>query len=150
MTATLEWMDQALCRNVDVGDTFFPDKGGSNRDAKRICADCPVQAECLAYALDNDERDGVFGGLSPEERHKLSGSPRNHSLICSNCGGEFTSVKRTTRFCGPACSAKALAKRNQGVCMGCGGLTSHYRLDFCRSCSAARRASTLYTRGQAA
>jgi WhiB family redox-sensing transcriptional regulator len=32
---------------------------------------CPVRAECLEFALRNDERYGVFGGLSERERRKL-------------------------------------------------------------------------------
>ena len=41
------------------------------RDAKRICQGCEVRAECLEYALANDERFGLWGGLSERERRKL-------------------------------------------------------------------------------
>lgn len=64
------WMDDALCTQVDP-EAFFPPKGGSNRDAKKLCAECPVRAECLAYALENDERFGIWGGLSPRDRRRL-------------------------------------------------------------------------------
>lgn len=64
------WQD-ALCAQVG-GDLWFPEKGGSNTAAKRICAACPVRAECLQYALDNDIRFGIFGGLSGYERRKLT------------------------------------------------------------------------------
>ena len=46
-------------------------KGGSTRDAKRICTGCNVKAQCLEYALANDERFGIWGGLSERERRKL-------------------------------------------------------------------------------
>ena len=64
------WYDRAACLEVDA-DTFFPEKGGSSRPAKRVCAACTVRAECLAYALDNDERFGIWGGLSERERRQL-------------------------------------------------------------------------------
>jgi WhiB family redox-sensing transcriptional regulator len=66
----LPWAEDAKCLQADP-DTFFPEKGGSTREAKRICAQCPVRAECLEYALDNDERFGIWGGLSERERRKL-------------------------------------------------------------------------------
>ena len=64
------WMADALCTEVDP-DAFFPEKGGSTKEARAVCAECPVQAECLAYALRNDERYGIWGGLSERERKKL-------------------------------------------------------------------------------
>ena len=69
-TEVLPWADQAACL-VAEPDTFFPEKGGSTREAKRICNDCPVKAECLEYALENDERFGIWGGMSERERRKL-------------------------------------------------------------------------------
>ena len=66
----IPWADQAKCL-VAEPDTFFPEKGGSTREAKRICAQCPVTAECLEYALENDERFGIWGGLSERERRRL-------------------------------------------------------------------------------
>ena len=64
------WRDGALCAETDPG-AFFPDKGGSTRDAKNVCSSCPVRAQCLEYALSNDERFGVWGGLSERERCRL-------------------------------------------------------------------------------
>lgn len=39
-------------------------------EAKALCLRCPVRAECLQYADDNDEREGIWGGLTPQERGK--------------------------------------------------------------------------------
>ncbi len=64
------WQDQALCAQTDP-EAFFPEKGGSTREAKRICLGCEVKAECLEYALHNDERFGIWGGLSERERRRL-------------------------------------------------------------------------------
>lgn len=65
-----EWMVDARCLDADP-EAFFPEKGGSTREAKRICADCPVTGECLEYALANDERFGIWGGLSERERRRV-------------------------------------------------------------------------------
>ena len=65
-----EWQERALCAQTDP-EAFFPEKGGSTREAKRICSGCEVRAECLEYALANDERFGIWGGLSERERRRL-------------------------------------------------------------------------------
>jgi WhiB family transcriptional regulator, redox-sensing transcriptional regulator len=64
------WYERAACLDKDA-DCFFPEKGGSTRAAKRICQTCTVQTECLEYALANDERFGIWGGLSERERRRL-------------------------------------------------------------------------------
>ncbi len=66
----LGWQERALCAQTDP-EAFFPEKGGSTREAKRVCTGCEVRAECLEYALANDERFGIWGGLSERERRKL-------------------------------------------------------------------------------
>ncbi|WP_194821273.1 WhiB family transcriptional regulator [Micromonospora sp. S-DT3-3-22] len=64
------WHEQANCRGTDT-DEFYPDKGGTTRTAKRICARCPVQAECRQDAIDRREPFGVWGGLSERERRQV-------------------------------------------------------------------------------
>lgn len=66
----LGWQERALCAQTDP-EAFFPEKGGSTREAKRVCVSCEVRSECLEYALANDERFGIWGGLSERERRKL-------------------------------------------------------------------------------
>ena len=66
----LGWQEEALCAQTDP-EAFFPEKGGSTREAKRICVGCEVKAECLEYALGHDERFGIWGGLSERERRRL-------------------------------------------------------------------------------
>jgi WhiB family redox-sensing transcriptional regulator len=65
-----EWQERALCAQTDP-EAFFPEKGGSTREAKRICQGCEVRSECLGYALAHDERFGIWGGLSERERRRL-------------------------------------------------------------------------------
>lgn len=64
------WMNDGLCAQTDP-EAFFPEKGGSTREAKSVCSRCTVQAECLDYAIENNERFGIYGGLSDRERRKL-------------------------------------------------------------------------------
>lgn len=64
------WMDEALCAQTDP-EMFFPDRGGSSREAKKVCAECDVREQCLAYALAHDVRVGVWGGLTSRERRRL-------------------------------------------------------------------------------
>lgn len=66
----LGWQTEALCAQTDP-EAFFPEKGGSTRDAKKVCSSCTVRQECLDYALDHDERFGIWGGLSERERRRL-------------------------------------------------------------------------------
>lgn len=64
------WREEALCAQTDPA-LFFPEKGGSTREAKRVCADCSVRIQCLESALDNDERHGIWGGLSEVDLRKI-------------------------------------------------------------------------------
>ena len=66
----VSWQERALCAQTDP-ESFFPEKGGSTREAKRVCLSCEVRSECLDYALSNDERFGIWGGLSERERRRL-------------------------------------------------------------------------------
>jgi WhiB family redox-sensing transcriptional regulator len=71
-----DWSADALCAQTDP-EAFFPEKGGSIKDAKQVCnggtgrEPCPVRDECLTAALDRDERHGVWGGKSERERRAL-------------------------------------------------------------------------------
>ena len=69
-TPSEEWRLDALCAETDP-EAFFPEKGGSTREAKKVCTGCEVRVECLEYALEHDERFGIWGGLSERERRKL-------------------------------------------------------------------------------
>lgn len=67
------WQERALCAQTDP-EAFFPEKGGSTREAKKVCLGCDVRGECLEYALAKDERFGIWGGLSERERRRLKKS----------------------------------------------------------------------------
>jgi WhiB family redox-sensing transcriptional regulator len=67
------WQAGALCAQTDP-EMFFPEKGGSTREAKQVCMACEVRGECLEYAIANDERFGVWGGLSNRGRRRARGA----------------------------------------------------------------------------
>ena len=52
-----------VCAQTDP-EAYFPDKGGSTREAKKICWRCPERRRCLRTALDAQERFGIWGGTS--------------------------------------------------------------------------------------
>ncbi|MFF7795600.1 WhiB family transcriptional regulator [Streptomyces sp. NPDC007991] len=71
-----DWRDYASCREVDP-ELFFPVGNGiviaqQTEQAKKVCGGCPVRTSCLEWALDTDQRLGVWGGLSEDERHQLA------------------------------------------------------------------------------
>ena len=66
----LSWQESALCAQTDP-EALLPEKGGSTREAKKVCQTCDVKQVCLEYALAHDERFGIWGGLSERERRKL-------------------------------------------------------------------------------
>lgn len=70
----LDWQIDAPCAQTDP-EVFYPEVGGSSRQAKVVCTGCPVRRECLEYALTHDERFGVWGGTSERERRRLRSSP---------------------------------------------------------------------------
>jgi WhiB family redox-sensing transcriptional regulator len=66
----VSWQDASLCSQTDP-EAFFPEKGGSVREAKRVCAACPVRTECLEYALEHREPFGIFGGKTERQRRAI-------------------------------------------------------------------------------
>lgn len=64
------WSTFAECRGLDTR-LFFPELGDDTRAAKAVCAVCPVRAECLADALEQDDHHGIWGGTSERERRNI-------------------------------------------------------------------------------
>lgn len=97
-----DWTEEALCAQVDP-DSWYPEKGGSTAPAKRICRRCPVIEECLAHALANGERFGIWGGKSERERRRM------HER------------KRPTprRSCGSAMGVRTHQKQREHLCYAC-------------------------------
>ncbi|MFI1702969.1 WhiB family transcriptional regulator [Streptomyces griseoruber] len=68
------WSDRAACRELDDRSIFFPEDFPKGlvllvtREAKAVCARCPVIEACLEAALERPEPNGVWGGLDKDER----------------------------------------------------------------------------------
>ena len=142
------WTSDALCAQVD-GDLFFPEKGGSSKEAKKVCAECPIRVECLQYALDHGERYGIYGGLSERERRKLQPRKQNLTLTCEHCGNSFNAARSTVRFCSNRCSNRARLANRRGTCIDCGAATSEKKFDRCHNCAGRRSGATLWARRKA-
>jgi len=67
-----EWRLRGECLSADP-ETFFPEPQAqqSPAEALALCSNCPVQARCLAWALDAGDRNGVWGGTTPRERRAM-------------------------------------------------------------------------------
>lgn len=112
---TPEWMTDALCAQVDP-ELFFPEKGGSVKEAKLVCAACPVRSQCLDYAMKGGyEITGVWGGTSSFERRNLTTrrepfrrtpadvANRARELVAAGCsyaevGRQLNLARQTVRF----------------------------------------------------
>jgi WhiB family redox-sensing transcriptional regulator len=64
------WQAAGACRGADTR-LFFPVNDDAAAEAKAICAGCPVVEECREWAIATRQRDGVWGGLTGIERHRL-------------------------------------------------------------------------------
>lgn len=64
------WQALGACAGIDP-ELFYPKRGESTREAKRVCSGCPVKQECLEFAVDNSEKFGIWGGLSERQRREI-------------------------------------------------------------------------------
>ena len=82
MDAIKKSRQNPVCMETDP-ELWFPDTGdgrGAARIAKRYCGECPVQTECLAFAMKTNQYDGIWGGLTAKERQSLRGRGRGRPL----------------------------------------------------------------------
>jgi WhiB family transcriptional regulator, redox-sensing transcriptional regulator len=67
------WQEHAACGSADDPDLFFPEPDEADRitAAKTFCGPCDVRHACLDAALEGNDRWGIRGGLTEEEREPL-------------------------------------------------------------------------------
>lgn len=81
-----DWRHRAICRAEDP-ELFFP-VGVSgpaqvqNEAAKTVCRRCPVRDACLAWAVSTGQSDGVWGGLSEDERRAMKRRAARQTARC--------------------------------------------------------------------
>ncbi|HEY9371508.1 WhiB family transcriptional regulator [Streptomyces sp.] len=108
----MSWLDDGLCQQIG-GEHWFPEKGSSTKQARAICngdpargtEPCPVKAQCLAWALENKEIYGVFGGMTARARRALL------PPTCYWCGEVYDQPTIGTRYCSQSC--RELARNQQ-------------------------------------
>jgi WhiB family redox-sensing transcriptional regulator len=74
----LDWQEQAACREYDNILFFGEDFGESELErqaregeAKSVCQRCPVAEPCLEFAIETNQKYGIWGGLTDKERASL-------------------------------------------------------------------------------
>jgi WhiB family transcriptional regulator, redox-sensing transcriptional regulator len=70
VTVRTMWREEAACKGLDTG-IFFPSTDAEAGAAKLVCAGCPVRDACLEWALASRQEDGVWGGMTDNERRRL-------------------------------------------------------------------------------
>ncbi len=72
------WQHKASCRGADASLFFSPThlekrivRSSREERAKAICSVCPVQRDCLDFALATREPHGIWGGLNEIERRAV-------------------------------------------------------------------------------
>lgn len=66
-----KWVEEAICPQVGDWDLWFPEGGTNPRDARKVCLQCPVRADCLEWAIRTGQPYGVYGGFTDGERKSL-------------------------------------------------------------------------------
>ncbi len=91
----LDWMDDAACREYPL-ETFYPERDelGASKQAKEICARCPVRLKCLAWILSRESQaisyaHGVCGGMAAYERQRLLRAAKGNVVVLPG-GGRLT------------------------------------------------------------
>ena len=106
------WMDAAACANRG-NSRFFSESTDEQEVARAFCRRCEVQTQCLSYALDGEERFGIWGGFTARERSQMM-SDRPIRSRCAECAAVFTIERGTSHrsmYCGQGCR-DAVARRS--------------------------------------
>lgn len=66
------WYEEAACASYPA-EVFFPPSEVplAANPAKAVCEGCPVREECLSFALETAQAEGVWGGMDAGERRRL-------------------------------------------------------------------------------
>ncbi len=116
------WRDQAACKGMDP-ELWFPKReaacnAGGYATAREICMTCPVRTECLDEAMATEQdagkayRAGMFGGMSPHQRHELRmGRLVERVEPCAVCGVMFNRGIRGKLCCSKRCQRVREAER---------------------------------------
>lgn len=100
---TWRWQDEAACRGEDL-ELFFGSDGETRDDreerediARAVCSECPVLGACADYALTRPERDGVWGGMTPDDRAVERRRRRGPARSTCRRGHDMSTARWTSR-----------------------------------------------------
>lgn len=113
------WRRRAACRDTEPGIFFAPELVDV---ALRVCARCPVRADCLYDAVERREVYGVLGGMDPGQRQwlqirrgRIVRRPKHDGRPCAQCGGPVPyTAGRNTKYCSAECREQAKIQRMAG------------------------------------
>lgn len=131
MSADQSWRLRAMCDGLEPAEIeriYFPHHNADATEAKRICFDCPVVAECLADAPEF----GVWGGLTERERAALRVSP--------NVGSRRSKPPTVTDRCGTYAGVQVHRRRKEQFCTACKAARNEYELPRKQARREAKRA----------
>ncbi len=96
------WAEYARCAGVDP-DVLFPVPGQTTGPAKAFCRACPARSQCLEWALETQQKHGVWGGMTASQRRRLRRAKATASAIDSNDSNEVNDSNEFNHFVeGPA------------------------------------------------
>ncbi|QRY51838.1 WhiB family transcriptional regulator [Mycolicibacterium septicum] len=104
--------ERGTCSKVSDPDVFFSDEFEDIREAKLMCASCPIRTHCLNNALQKSRLPGTWGGLTETERRSVREGRRTltSSRDCAHCARPFMPRREDGKFCTRYC-----LKQNQRV-----------------------------------
>lgn len=109
-----DWTRNAACRDLPPWgkELFFPIAGETGREAKAICAGCPVRQDCLEWALRTKEDDGIWGGMTAPERRRIRRTADVQFAECRLChnlfsyAGGLSPSFRKPNYCSDVCKTE--------------------------------------------
>lgn len=111
-----DWQDRGECKNHPEL-TWYPGHGEPQHEQVAICRTCPVQSECLAYALSLPVKDdwGIWGGLSEQKRSQIRRrrNPGPRPVECGTRSGYERHRTKHEPICDDCREAKNLDQRRR-------------------------------------
>jgi hypothetical protein len=96
-----QWRSQALCATPQYrrhANLWFPNPTDTEAEAaaKRVCAACPAVDACLTFALNNNIGEGIYGGLTDNDRSNLRRTARRNNLSAQDTAQRANTARQAT------------------------------------------------------
>jgi WhiB family redox-sensing transcriptional regulator len=70
MSDSPSFIERAACRDEDP-EMFYSRDAATQKLARMVCDSCEVRVDCLMYALQTNQPDGIWGGTTEQQRREL-------------------------------------------------------------------------------